>query len=107
MIFVGLDFINIIYIFQAHVLNLQLHESCHNLYSLLNIVKMVRPRLLRWAGHATRAGGTLTRAIIWNLWEMGCETVRRTVANLGAAQPQAQSSYVLHPRVLLAYDRTD
>jgi hypothetical protein len=46
IIFVGLDFINITCIFQAHVLNLQLHETCHNLYSSLNTVKMVRPRLL-------------------------------------------------------------
>jgi hypothetical protein len=30
------------------------NEKLHNLYSLLNIIRMIKPRRMRWAGHVVR-----------------------------------------------------
>jgi hypothetical protein len=36
----------------------QLHnEELHDLYSSLNIVRMIKSRRMRWAGHVVRMGG--------------------------------------------------
>jgi len=31
-------------------------EDLHNLYAILNIMRVIKPRRMRWAGHATRMG---------------------------------------------------
>jgi hypothetical protein len=32
------------------------NEGLHNLYSLPNIIRMIKSRRMRWAGHVTRMG---------------------------------------------------
>jgi hypothetical protein len=32
------------------------HEKLHNSYSSLNIIPMIKPRRVRWAGHVARMG---------------------------------------------------
>jgi hypothetical protein len=32
------------------------NEELHNLCSSLNIIRMIKPRRMRWAGHAVRMG---------------------------------------------------
>jgi hypothetical protein len=34
----------------------KLHEELHNLYSSPNIIRMIEPRRMRWAGHVARMG---------------------------------------------------
>jgi hypothetical protein len=31
-----------------------LNEKLHNLYSSANVIRQIRPRIMRWAGHVTR-----------------------------------------------------
>jgi hypothetical protein len=33
------------------------NDELHSLYSLLNIVRMIKSRRMRWAGHVARMGG--------------------------------------------------
>jgi hypothetical protein len=33
------------------------HEELHNLYSLPSIIRMIKSRRMRWAGHVARMGG--------------------------------------------------
>jgi hypothetical protein len=33
------------------------NEELHNLYSSPNIIRMIKSRRMRWAGHAERMGG--------------------------------------------------
>jgi hypothetical protein len=32
------------------------NKELHNLYSLPNIIRMIKPRMMRWAGHVARMG---------------------------------------------------
>jgi hypothetical protein len=32
------------------------NEELHNLYSSPNIIRMIKPRRMRWAGHVARVG---------------------------------------------------
>jgi hypothetical protein len=32
------------------------NEDIHNLYSLPNIIRLIKPMMIRWAGHAVRMG---------------------------------------------------
>jgi hypothetical protein len=32
------------------------NEELHSLYSSLSIIRMIKPRRMRWAGHVTRLG---------------------------------------------------
>jgi hypothetical protein len=34
------------------------NEELHNLYSLPNIIRMIKPRRMRWVGHVARTGET-------------------------------------------------
>jgi hypothetical protein len=34
------------------------NEELHNLYALPNIIRMIKPRRMRWAGHVARMGET-------------------------------------------------
>jgi hypothetical protein len=34
------------------------NEELHNLYSSPNIIRMIKPRRMRWTGHVARMGGT-------------------------------------------------
>jgi hypothetical protein len=36
------------------------NEELHNLYSSPNIIRMIKPRRMRWAGHVARMGETRT-----------------------------------------------
>jgi hypothetical protein len=36
----------------------KLHNEFHNLYSLPNIIKMIKSRMIKWAGHVARIGAT-------------------------------------------------
>jgi hypothetical protein len=36
----------------------KLHEVLHNLYSSTNLIRMIKPRRMRWAGHVARMGET-------------------------------------------------
>jgi hypothetical protein len=41
----------------THPANCKLHtEELHNLYSSPNIIRMIKPRRMRWAGHVARMG---------------------------------------------------
>jgi hypothetical protein len=36
------------------------HDELHNLYSSLNIVRVIKSRRMRWAGHVARMGEVFT-----------------------------------------------
>jgi hypothetical protein len=55
-------------IFNKVILQTKLHnEELHNVYSSPNIIRMIKSRRLRWAGHVTRMGETRNAYRI--LWE--------------------------------------
>jgi hypothetical protein len=35
----------------------RLHNELHNLYSSISIIRMIKPRMIRWAGHVARIEG--------------------------------------------------
>jgi hypothetical protein len=43
------------------------NEELHNLYSPLNIIRQVKPRRMRWAGHVARTGEERKYIRFW--WE--------------------------------------
>jgi hypothetical protein len=42
-------------------------EELHNLYSSPNIIRIIKSRRMRWAGHAARMGRRGTHIVYW--WE--------------------------------------
>jgi hypothetical protein len=43
------------------------NEELHNLYSSSNIIRMIKPKRLRWAGHVARMGRRRIHVGYW--WE--------------------------------------
>jgi hypothetical protein len=43
------------------------NEELHNLYSLPNIIRMIKSRRMRWAGHVARMGRSRIHIGYW--WE--------------------------------------
>jgi hypothetical protein len=43
------------------------NEELHNLYSLLNIIEMIKARRMRWTGHVSRMGRRDMHTRFW--WE--------------------------------------
>jgi hypothetical protein len=41
------------------------NEELHDLYSLTGIIRIIKSRRMRWAGHVARKGGTGTRIDYW------------------------------------------
>jgi hypothetical protein len=41
------------------------HEELHNLYSLLNVIRMIKSSSMRWAGHVARIERREMRIEFW------------------------------------------
>jgi hypothetical protein len=55
----------------------KLHDELHNLYSSPNIVRVIKSRMMRWAGHVARMGEVFT-----GFW-LGSPKVRDNWEDLG------------------------
>jgi hypothetical protein len=52
------------------------NEELHNLYSSPNIIRMIKSRRMRWAGHVARRGETRNAYRIWEGTARRKETTR-------------------------------
>ena len=43
------------------------NEELHNLYSIRNIIQMIKQKTMIWAGHVARTGGREIQTLFW--WE--------------------------------------
>jgi hypothetical protein len=58
------------------------NEELHDLYSSPNIIRIMKSRRMRWAGHVARIGGRGTLIGCW--WESrGKEATRKTRTQVG------------------------
>jgi hypothetical protein len=54
------------------------NEELHDLYSSSSIIRIIKSRRMRWAGHVARMGGEEERVYIFGGKARGKETTRET-----------------------------
>jgi hypothetical protein len=54
------------------------NEELHNLYSSPSIIRIIKSRRMRWAGHVARIGGEEERVYVIDRKARGKETTRKT-----------------------------
>jgi hypothetical protein len=58
------------------------NDELHSLYSSLNVVRVIKSRRMRWAGHVARMGrGRFLQGFGWEARSQ--ETTRKTYASVG------------------------